>query len=255
MVCKFWGPGQTGVGKTEISKALAESFFGDENKILRFDMSEYAGPEAFSQLMGDFRAEKSGLLANGVRDHSYGVLLLDEFEKAAPDILNIFLQILDEGTFNDALSKPVNCRNLIIIATSNAGSEVIWKKIKSGINISNSKNTVLDSIIKNKIFKPELLNRFDEIILFHPLQKNELKKIALLNLEKLANRLKERSFDLKINDELIDFLTEKGGDPQFGGRAINRVIQDEVEDLIARKIVSGELKPGNKIEIKKEELL
>jgi len=248
----FIGP--TGVGKTEVSKALAESFFGDEKKMIRFDMSEYNGPEALSQLIGDFAMNKSGLLASKIRDNPYGVLLLDEFEKAAPDVLDLFLQILDEGIFTDALGRQVGCRNLIIIATSNAGSSLIWETIRSGSNLSQSKDTIVNAIIKDKIFRPELLNRFDGIIFFHPLQNRELESVARLELEKLAKRLKERNLELVINEDAINFLVEKGSDPQFGGRSINRAIQNEIEDLIARKIVSGEAKPGSKIEIKREEL-
>ena len=249
----FIGP--TGVGKTEVSKALAESFFGDENKMARFDMSEYNGADALSRLIGDFALNKSGLLASKIRDNPYCVLLLDEFEKAAPDVLDLFLQILDEGIFTDALGRQVNCRNLIIIATSNAGSDLIWEAIRSGKNLAGSREFIVNSIIKDKIFKPELLNRFDGTIFFHPLQKSELQKIAELGLRKLGRRLKEKNIDLVINRDIINFLVEKGGDPQFGGRSINRAIQNEIEDLVARKIVSGEAKPGSRIEIKREELV
>lgn len=249
----FIGP--TGVGKTEVSKALAESFFGDEKKMIRFDMSEYNGPEAISQLIGDFTENRSGLLASRVRDNPYSILLLDEFEKAAPDVLDLFLQILDEGIFTDALGKQVGCRNLIIIATSNAGSSLIWDTIKSGKSLMNSKDSIVNSIIKDKIFRPELLNRFDGVIFFHPLQNKELENIARLELQKLGRRLKEQNIELVINEEIINFLVEKGSDPEFGGRSINRAIQNQIENIISRKIVSGQAKPGSKIEIKKEELL
>lgn len=254
-IASFLFVGPTGVGKTEVSKALAESFFGDEKNMIRFDMSEYSSPEALSQLIGDFVMNKSGLLASKIRDNPYGVLLLDEFEKAAPDILDLFLQILDEGIFADALGRQVNCRNLIIIATSNAGSSLIWETIKSDNNLIKSKELIIDSIIKNKIFRPELLNRFDGVIFFHPLQNKELENVAKFGLAKLANRLKEKNIELVVNQDIVDFLVAKGGDPQFGGRSINRAIQNEIEDLVARKIVSGEASPGSKIEIKKEELL
>lgn len=249
----FIGP--TGVGKTEVSKALAESFFGDEKNMIRFDMSEYNGPEALSQLIGDFAENRSGLLASRVRDNPYSVLLLDEFEKAAPDVLDLFLQILDEGIFTDALGRQVGCRNLIIIATSNAGSSLIWDTIKSGKNLAGAKDSIINSIIKDKIFRPELLNRFDGIILFHPLLNEELENIARLELEKLGKRLKEQDIELVVNDDIVSFLVEKGSDPEFGGRSVNRAIQKDIEDLIARKIVSGEAKPGSKIEIKREELV
>lgn len=248
----FIGP--TGVGKTEVSKALAESFFGDEKKMIRFDMSEYNGAEAASQLIGDFATGKSGLLASRVRDNPYSVLLLDEFEKAAPDVLDLFLQILDEGLFTDALGKQVSCRNLIIIATSNAGSSLIWETVKVGQDLATSKDLIVNSIIKEKVFRPELLNRFDGVILFHPLLNTELESIARLELQKLAKRLKEQDIEFVINDDVVNFLVEKGSDPEFGGRSVNRAIQDIIENLIADKIVRGDAKPGSKIEIKAEEL-
>lgn len=249
----FIGP--TGVGKTEISKALAESFFGDETKMLRFDMSEYSGAEALAELIGDFTLNKSGFLANKVRDNPYSVLLLDELEKASRDVLDLFLQILDEGMFTDALGKQVNCRNLIIIGTSNAGSSLIREIIQTGKGLESEKEKVIDLIIKDKIFKPELINRFNGIILFHPLQTEELKSITKLELQKLVDRLKGQSIELVINETLVDFLVSKANGAEFGGRAINRVIQSTVEDFISKKIVSGEAKPGSKIEINEKDLV
>ncbi|MFA6269931.1 MAG: AAA family ATPase [Candidatus Paceibacterota bacterium] len=249
----FIGP--TGVGKTEVSKALAESFFGNEKNMIRFDMSEYNGPEAVSQLIGDFTTNKSGLLASRVRDNPYSVLLLDEFEKAAPDVLDLFLQILDEGFFTDALGRQVVCRNLIIIATSNAGSSLIWETVKLKKDLTKEKDNIINKIIETKIFKPELINRFDGVILFHPLQNTELESIAQLELGKLAKRLKEQNVELVINADVVNFLVEKGNGSQFGGREVNRTIQNEIENIIAKKIVSGEAGPGSKIEIKKSELV
>lgn len=248
----FLGP--TGVGKTEISKALAESFFGDEKKMIRFDMSEYSSADALSALVGDFAVGKNGLLASRVRDHSYGVLLLDEFEKASSEVLDLFLQILDEGNFTDASGREVNCRNLIIIATSNAGSTLIWNTVRAGGDLSSERNKIINQVIEEKVFKPELINRFDGVVLFRPLMNDELTGVAKLGLKKLAERLKEKDIELVINDDLVNFLVEKGADPQFGGRAINRAIQNEVEDLIARKMLSGEVGAGSVLEIKREEL-
>lgn len=253
-IASFLFLGSTGVGKTEVSKALAESFFGDEKKMIRLDMSEYNGPEALSRLIGDFALNKTGLLASKVRDNPYSLLLLDEFEKAAPDVLDLFLQILDEGVFTDALGRQVGCKNLIIIATSNAGSSLIWEIIKNKKDLAKEKDKIIDSIIKSKVFRPELLNRFDGVVLFRPLQNEELRKIALLGLQKLAKRLKEQNIEFSVNNDVVNFLVEKGSDPEFGGRSINRFIQEKIEDLIARKIVSGEAKPGTKIEIKRGEL-
>lgn len=243
----FLGP--TGVGKTEASKALAESFFGDENRMVRFDMSEYNDATAMQRLIGNFTENKTGLLSSHIRDNPYGVLLLDEFEKASRDVLDLFLQILDEGFFTDALGSKVNCKNLIIIATSNAGSSYIWEIIKRGGDLIKEKDTVIDKIISEKIYRPELINRFDAVVLFHPLKNEELKKIAELELHKLQERLKEQSYDFVISEPIISFLVEKGSDPEFGARSINRAIKTEVEDLIAKRILSGEVKPGGKIEL------
>jgi len=169
--------------------------------------------------------------------------------------LDLFLQILDEGVFTDALGRQVGCRNLIIIATSNAGSSFIWESIKQGKNLIQEKDKIINKIIEEKIFRPELINRFDGVILFHPLEKKELEDIARLELEKLRKRLSDQNIEFVINEEVINFLVEKGSDPEFGGRSVNRAIQDKIENLVARKIVSGETLPGSKIEIKKEELL
>lgn len=248
-IASFLFLGPTGVGKTETCKALAENFFGDEEKILRLDMSEYNGPEAMQRLIGNFIENKSGLLASNIKDNPYGVLLLDEFEKSAKDVHDLFLQILDEGFFTDALGEKINCRNLIIIATSNAGGLHIWKAMEDGKNIESEKKNIIDSIISEKIFKPELLNRFDGIILFHPLNIKELKDITELELQKLQKRLKGDGYDFLINDSTISFLVEKASNSEFGARKINRLIKSEVEDRIAKQILSGEVKPGGKIEL------
>ncbi len=247
----FLGP--TGVGKTEVSKALAESFFGDENKMIRFDMSEYNSADSLGRLIGDFAQNKSGILASKIKDSPYGVLLLDEFEKASLDVHDLFLQILDEGVFTDAFGRHVGCRNLIIIATSNAGSDYIWEYAKTG-NLKDKKDEVIEKIIQAKTFRPELINRFDAVVLFHPLKETELEHVARIGLEKLSKRLQEQNIELVVNDVLLQFLVQKGSDPKFGGRSVNRAIQEIVEDLVARKIVSGEVKAGMKLEITKEEL-
>lgn len=248
-VASFLFLGPTGVGKTEVSKTLAESFFGSEERLLRLDMSEYSGPDALHKLLGNFAEGRPGLLASLVRDNPYGVLLLDEFEKASREVHDLFLQILDEGFFADALGRQVNCRNLIFIATSNAGSDLIWQAIGAHRDVAAEQSTIVDRIIADKIFRPELLNRFDGIILFQPLQNNELALVARLELEKFARRLKDQEMELVITDSLVNFLVEKGSDPQFGARSINRAVKNLVEDWVARKIVAGELGPGSKIEI------
>lgn len=241
----FLGP--TGVGKTETTKALADIFFGSEEKISRLDMSEYKNSDALSKLIGYFGNEDQGVLVAKVKDNPYGVMLLDEFEKTNNDVLNLFLQILDEGEFSDSKGRKINVKNNIIIATSNAGSELLWNYFKEGKNPSDHKDEVIDSIIQAGIFKPELLNRFDGIILFHPLNEDHLRKIAELMVKKLQKRMNEKGLVINIDDNLINFLVKKGADPKFGARPMNRAIQDDIEQIIAEKIIAGEVSPGSRL--------
>lgn len=243
----FLGP--TGVGKTEMTKALAEAYFGGEEEIHRLDMSEYSSAEALEKLIGSFTTGSSGVLADMIREHPYGILLLDEFEKASGKVHNLFLQILDEGFFSDSGGKRVSVRNQMIIATSNAGSDLIWRALSEGHlgpeGLAGEKPKIIDELIKQNIFKPELLNRFDAVVLFHPLLAPELKEVARLQLIRLAERLKTKGYVLNIGNELVDYLAESGADPKFGARAMNRLIQDQVERVIAEKIVSAALAPGS----------
>ena len=248
----FLGP--TGVGKTETSKALAEIFFGNEAKMMRLDMSEYNSLDALDRLIGSFTTGTAGVLASMVREYPYGVLLLDEFEKAHSEVHDLFLQVLDEGMFSDMFGKKVNARNLIIIATSNAGSDIIWNMVKEGKSLAREKETLIDALIQKRIFKPEFLNRFDGIIIFHPLQEEHLKKIAELMLNKLKKRLYEKGYDLEITPALIDFLVREGSDPQFGARPLNRAIQEKIEKVIAEEIISGALRPGSKVVLREDDL-
>jgi ATP-dependent Clp protease ATP-binding subunit ClpC len=258
----FFGP--TGVGKTETTKALAEIFFGPQNnsayvaghgeeRILRLDMSEYNTPDALNRLIGSISGE-SGILGSMLRDNPYGVLLLDEFEKTEETVLDLFLQILDEGVFSDAAGRKVSARNTIIIATSNAGSDLIFKAMERGEGLEGEKDKVISEIVGRGIFKPELLNRFDGIILFHPLSREHLRNVARLMLERLAWRLKAQGISIDINEDLISFLVEKGLDPKFGARSLNRAVQETVEKVIADKIIAGELRPGSVASLSKEDL-
>lgn len=248
----FLGP--TGVGKTETAKALASVFFGSEDRIMRFDMSEYHTSDALARLIGSAASDTPGLLASRLRDQQYGVLLLDEFEKTNPAVHDLFLQILDEGFFTDVAGERVNARNTIIIATSNAGSDVIWKLIGSGASIEGKKTEIVDSIVERAIFKPELLNRFDDVVLFQPLVATDMEKVGRLMLEKLNKRLDEKGVSVEVTDELVAYLVKEGGDQKFGARAMNRVIQEKVEQVVAKALLKGEAKPGTVLHIRPEEL-
>ena len=248
----FLGP--TGVGKTETSKALAEIFFDSAQNMSRLDMSEYQGENGLGQLIGSFDSNKKGRLATVLREKPYSVLLLDEFEKASKEVHNLFLQTLDEGIFTDSSGKEVNARNSIIIATSNAGSEMIWEYESKGEDLKKKTKDIVDYIIEKGIFSPELLNRFDGIIVFHSLQKEHLRKIARLEINKLTERVKDRGVIINISDDLVDYLIEEGTDSKFGARDLNRTVQEKVEKIIAEKIIEKNPKPGSVLNISVEEI-
>lgn len=245
----FLGP--TGVGKTETAKSLAHTFFGDEAKMMRLDMTEYQKADSIERLIGSFGDDKPGVLSKLIRNNSYGVLLLDEFEKAEKDVLNLFLQILDEGFYSDMNGKKVNMRNLIIIATSNASSDFIFELSRQGKNLLSHKDKIIDKIVNDGIFRPELINRFDATVVFHPLNSDELKKIAYLMLKKLSKRLSEKGIEFVVTDELAGIVADMGSDKIFGARPMNRFIQDKIEEPIARKIISGDIVSGSRVVLNK----
>jgi ATP-dependent Clp protease ATP-binding subunit ClpA len=247
----FLGP--TGVGKTETTKALSDIFFGTDAPLVRFDMSEYNSPSSLNRLIGTL--ESAGTLSSALREHEYGVLLLDEFEKTDKGVLDLFLQILDEGFFSDGNGKRVNVKNHIIIATSNAGSDVIFNLVKEGKDLQAERDSIIATLIDRGSFKPELLNRFDGIILFQPLSAESLKAIAILLLSSLSTRLKKKGITLNMNDALIDFLVQKGQDPKFGARPLNRAIQDTVESLVAKRLIDGTVRPGDTITLTNADLI
>jgi len=241
----FLGP--TGVGKTETAKALAEIYFGSEEKMIRLDMSEFQNLSDIPRLLGGPGEE--GLLTTPVRERPFSLLLLDEFEKAHPKILNLFLQVFDEGHLTDGMGRKVSFKNTIIIATSNAGAEIIWEKLKQTQKLEIIKEDLLAYLIQNRIFAPELLNRFDGVIIFKPLTKENLLKIAELLLKKIQKQLKEKDIDFVITEPLKEKIVELSYDPKFGAREMQRVIQEKVGNVLAKEILIGRIKRGMRIEI------
>ena len=252
----FLGP--TGVGKTELSKALAEAMFGNENAIIRVDMSEYMEKHSVSKMIGSppgyVGFEEGGQLSEQVRKNPYSVILFDEIEKAHPDVFNVLLQVLDDGRITDSQGRTVDFKNTIIIMTSNAGAQRIVDPKKLGFsNVENAesehkdmKNNVMEEV--KRMFKPEFLNRIDDIIVFRALSKEDVKGIAALMLKELKNRLaKQMDITLTYGDTVKNFIFEKGYDKKYGARPLKRAIQNYIEDALAEEILSGKLQASDKV--------
>ena len=247
--------GQTGVGKTELCKAIAEAMFDDENNIVRIDMSEYMEPHSVSKLIGSppgyVGYDEGGQLTEHVRRHPYSVVLFDEIEKAHPDIFNALLQILDDGRLTDGQGRTVSFKNTIIIMTSNLGAREV-KEHRSKLGFGNEYEEEIDSkkiymdALKNK-FKPEFINRIDVICIFDPLTQEDLVNIAKILISNINKRLKEKNLSLKITEDALEFIVSKGSNSEYGARPLKRYIQQEVEDQIAEKILLGELKNEGEI--------
>lgn len=253
----FLGP--TGVGKTELAKALAASLFNDEKALVRVDMSEYMEPHSVSKILGSppgyIGHEEGGQLTETVRRRPYSVILFDEIEKAHPQVFNVMLQILDEGHLTDAKGRRVNFKNTVIIMTSNVGSDIIHRS-GLGFKEEGEKEFLGEEEIRNKVlgilrenFKPEFLNRLDEIIIFHPISKEILKSIIDLQLEKVEKRLAEKDIKLNVSTSARNALAEKGYDPSYGARPLKRVIQTEILDPLAGLIIEGKIKDGIRIKV------
>ncbi|MDZ4217035.1 MAG: AAA family ATPase, partial [Candidatus Gracilibacteria bacterium] len=240
----FMGP--TGVGKTELAKALAEVLFNDEHAMVRIDMSEYMEQHAVAKLIGAppgyVGYEEGGQLTEAVRRRPYSIVLFDEIEKAHHDVFNILLQVLDDGRLTDAKGRVVNFKNTIIIMTSNVGSHFI-QEYSSG----KLEKTALELRLKEELkkhFRPEFLNRVDDIVTFEALGKEHLRAIVDIQLSQVAVRLAQRGIELEVSDKAKELLAEQGFDPVFGARPLKRVIQNQLLDPLARKIVAGELSSG-----------
>ena len=240
----FLGP--TGVGKTELAKALAQALFDDEKNIVRIDMSEYMEKFSVSRLIGAppgyVGYEEGGQLTEAVRRKPYSVVLLDEIEKAHPDVFNILLQVLDDGRITDSQGRTVDFKNTIIILTSNLGSPFILDGINDEGEISQEAVNQVDSLLKSH-FRPEFLNRLDEIIYYKPLMKDQIMKICDLMLEDLKKRLKDKNIGLNVTENARIALVENGYDQNYGARPLRRYIQQNVETLVAKKIIAEDIAP------------
>ncbi|MGM3307720.1 ATP-dependent chaperone ClpB [Anabaena sp. WFMT] len=243
----FLGP--TGVGKTELAKALAAYMFDTEESLVRIDMSEYMEKHTVSRLIGAppgyVGYEEGGQLTEAIRRRPYAVILFDEIEKAHPDVFNIFLQILDDGRVTDAQGRTVDFKNCIIIMTSNIGSQYILDVAGDDSRYDEMRHRVMEAMRGS--FRPEFLNRVDEFIIFHSLQKSELRQIVQLQVDRLRQRLSDRKMSLRLSDSALDFLAEVGYDPVFGARPLKRAIQRELETQIAKAILRGEFNDGDTI--------
>jgi ATP-dependent Clp protease ATP-binding subunit ClpC len=240
----FVGP--TGVGKTELAKALAETYFGGEERMVRFDMSEYQSADSIYRLIGT--KDSGGFLTEKIKNQPFCLLLLDEFEKAYRDVLNLFLQVFEDGRITDELGNVVDFTNTIIIATSNAHAVLIQEKLKEGMAIPDLQKLIREKL--TDIYRPELLNRFDEVIVFKTLEAKELEQIAILKLKSLFTRLEEeQSVKFSITPDALRKISELGYDPQNGARPIRRAISKYINNLIANAVLTGELKKGENYSI------
>ena len=252
----FLGP--TGVGKTELSKALAEALFGNEEAMIRVDMSEYMEKHSVAKMIGSppgyVGHDDGGQLSEQVRRHPYSVVLFDEIEKAHPDVFNILLQVLDDGHITDSQGRKVDFRNTVIIMTSNVGAKAIVDSKKLGFNakedLADDYKQMKSNVMKEikLLFRPEFLNRIDEILVFHPLGKEEMKKIVSLMCNELIKRAKEQlNIKLTIRDSVKKHIVETGTDQKYGARPLRRALQNQLEDRLAEALLSGEVKRDSEV--------
>jgi ATP-dependent Clp protease ATP-binding subunit ClpB len=241
----FLGP--TGVGKTELARALAQYLFDDERNMVRIDMSEYMEKFSVQRLIGSppgyVGYEEGGQLTEAVRRRPYSVVLLDEMEKAHPDVFNILLQVLDDGRLTDGQGRTVSFRNTIIIMTSNVASQVIQEFARADIDEATMNGMVQEAL--RMTFRPEFLNRVDDVVTFHTLSMEEVGEIAELQLEKVRQRLADRKIDLRLTPATIERISLEGFDPVFGARPLKRAVQREIVDRVARAMIEGTVHDGD----------
>ncbi|WP_299793582.1 ATP-dependent chaperone ClpB [uncultured Shewanella sp.] len=244
----FLGP--TGVGKTELCKSLAKFLFDTESALVRIDMSEFMEKHSVARLLGAppgyVGYEEGGYLTEAVRRKPYSVILLDEVEKAHPDVFNVLLQVLDDGRLTDGQGRTVDFRNTVVIMTSNLGSDIIQDRFTQ-LSYSEMKSEVMNVVVHS--FRPEFLNRIDETVVFHPLDEKHIKHIAGIQIESLRQRLAEKDFELVLSDEALSLIARAGFDPIYGARPLKRALQHEIENPLAQKILSGSLVPGKPIKV------
>ncbi|MBU1179523.1 ATP-dependent Clp protease ATP-binding subunit, partial [Patescibacteria group bacterium] len=243
-IANFLFLGPTGVGKTELAKTIAEVYFGNENTMVRLDMSEYQNKESVRRMIGGKGEE--GYLTQAIRRTPFALLLLDELEKAHPDILNLFLQVMEDGRLTDGKGRTIDFTNIILIATSNAGSDFIAKQIRAGAKVPAIKEQLVEEKL-GEYFRPEFLNRFDGVIVFRPLEAQEIVKIAGLLVKKVAKKIEAKGIELILEDAALQELAKLGFDPKFGARPLRRVIAREVEDRLANMLLGGKVKRRDKI--------
>jgi ATP-dependent Clp protease ATP-binding subunit ClpB len=244
----FLGP--TGVGKTELSKALAGFMFDTDDAMVRLDMSEFMEKHSVSRLIGAppgyVGYDQGGYLTEAVRRRPYSVILLDEIEKAHPDVFNVLLQVLDDGRLTDGQGRTVDFRNTVIVMTSNLGSHVI-QEMTGEENYADMKSAVME--IVGTHFRPEFINRVDDVVVFHPLSREHIRRIVDIQLGYLHARLAEREMRIQLSDAARDRLAEAGFDPVYGARPLKRAIQQQIENPLANEILAGKFKPGDVIEV------
>jgi len=239
-IANFLFLGPTGVGKTELAKTIAEVYFGGEDRMIRIDMSEYQDKSGIYRLIGTPGAKGTGILTESVRRSPFSLLLLDEIEKADPDILNLFLQVMDDGRLSDSTGRVVDFTNIILIATSNAGTSYVQEQMRNGLSSEVIKEKLLHGELK-QYFRPEFLNRFDGIVMFKPLTLEDIKKVAELMLKRVAKDLETKGIQMRFEEGALEFLAKAGYDPEFGARPMRRALQERIENKLAELLLAKKL--------------